>query len=119
MFDMPFAGKLCLAGAGQALHGFCFGCFMAVGYMYVDKVAPVDVRGSMQTLYGVFVLSLGFFVGGFVSGVVGDHFTTGTGASAVHNWTGIWLSCAAIVRGVCAVVCGVLSGLQSPAAKAL
>ncbi len=79
MFDIPFAGQLCLAGAGQALHGFCFGCFMAVGYMYVDKVAPVDVRGSMQTLYGVFVLSLGFFVGGLVSGVVGRPFHDGNG----------------------------------------
>ena len=64
-------------GTGQALHGFCFGCFMAVGYMYVDKIAPPDVRGSMQTLYGVFVLSLGFFVGRLVSGGVADLFTDG------------------------------------------
>ena len=48
---------------------------MAVGYMYVDRIAPVDVRGSMQTLYGVFVLSLGFFVGGFVGGMIGDVFS--------------------------------------------
>jgi hypothetical protein len=95
-FDIPFAGQLCLAGAGQTLHGFCFGCFMAVGYMYVDRIALLDVRGSMQTLYGVFVLALGFFVGGLVSGAVADRFTTGTGESAVQNWTAIWLSCAAI-----------------------
>jgi nucleoside transporter len=113
MLDLPFAGKLLLAGAGQALHGFCFGCFMAVGYMYVDKVAPADVRGSMQTLYGVFVLSLGFFVGGFVSGVVGDCFTTGTGALAVRNWTGIWLSCTVIC-----VACVLLFAAFFPNAQA-
>lgn len=103
MFDMPFTARMWLAGAGQALHGFCFGCFMAVGYMYVDKVAPKDVRGSMQTLYGVFVLSLGFFVGGFVGGVVVAQFTTGEGATAVHDWNNIW-SCCAIMCLLCVVL---------------
>lgn len=96
LVDMPFASRLALAAAGQALHGFCFGCFMAAGYMYVDKVAPADVRGSMQTFYGVFVLSLGFFVGGFISGLVGRQFTEGGGAAAVRDWPAIWFTCAAI-----------------------
>jgi MFS family permease len=113
LVDLPFAGRLVLAGAGQALHGFCFGCFMAVGYMYVDKVAPPDVRGSMQTFYGVFVLSLGFFFGGFVSGIVGDYFTTGVGPTAVRNWPGIWLSCAAL----CAA-CVLLMAVLFPSRKA-
>lgn len=112
MFDIPFMGRLCLAGAGQALHGFCFGCFMAVGYMYVDKVAPADVRGSMQTLYGVFVLSLGFFVGGLIGGVVVDYYTTGAGTSAVHDWNRIWLSCTALC-----VICVVLFAAFFPNAK--
>jgi len=109
MVDMPFAARLVLAASGQALHGFCFGCFMAVGYIYVDRVAPVDVRGSMQTLYGTFVLSLGFFVGGFVSGFVGDQFTTGMGADAVHNWTGIWVTCTLI-----SLVCFILFAAAFP-----
>jgi MFS family permease len=54
------------------------------------------VRGSTQTLYGTFVIALGFFVGGFVSGQVGEWFTTGTGETAVQDWTSIWLSCAAL-----------------------
>jgi MFS family permease len=113
MFDMPFTARIWLAGAGQALHGFCFGCFMAVGYMYVDKVASKDVRGSMQTLYGVFVLSLGFFVGGLLGGVVVDRFTTGEGATAVHDWNRIWLSCV----GMC-VLCVILFAVFFPKAQA-
>jgi nucleoside transporter len=101
--DPPFTGKLILAATGQALHGFCFGCFMAVGYMYVDRISPKDVRGSMQTIYGTFVIALGFFVGGFVSGQVGEWFTTGTGETAVRDWTSIWLCCAAICAA-CVVV---------------
>ena len=101
--DPSFTGKLILAALGQALHGFCFGCFMAVGYMYVDRIAPKDVRGSMQTLYGAFVIGLGFFVGGFVSGQVGEWFSTGTGQAVVRDWTSMWLSCAAICAA-CVVV---------------
>lgn len=97
--DPPFTGKLILGAAGQALHGFCFGCFMAVGYIYVDRIAMADIRGSMQTIYGTFVLALGFFVGGFVSGQIGKWFTTGSGAATVRDWTSIWLSCAAICAG--------------------
>jgi len=101
--DPPFYGKLLLAAVGQALHGFCFGCFLAVAYMYVDRIAPKDIRGSMQTVYGTFVVALGFFVGGFVSGQIGDWFTTTVGETAVRDWTSIWLSCAAICAG-CVVV---------------
>lgn len=98
--DPPFAGKLILAGAGQALHGFCFGCFLAVAYIYVDRIAPADIRGSMQTIYGTFVVALGFFAGGIVSGQVGEWFTSAD--TAARDWTGIWLSCSALAA-VCVV----------------
>lgn len=104
--DPPFYGKLALAGAGQALHGFCFGCFLAVGYMYVDRISPPDVRGSMQNIYGVFFISIGFFAGGLVGGAVGDWFTTMADGEKVRNWTAIWLSgtvlCAACVAALAA-----------------
>jgi MFS family permease len=103
--DASAAQRVVIAAAGQALHGFCFGCFMAVGYMYVDRIAPADVRGSMQTLYGVFVLSLGFFVGGFVGGMIGEIFSAPVGDATQRDWTSIWLSCAAICA-VCVVVFG-------------
>lgn len=117
LLDPPFVGKLLLAGAGQALHGFCFGCFMAVGYMYVDRIATLDIRGSMQTLYGTFVLALGFFTGGFVSGWVVERFSTvmtdpvtgealrtaGGELIKQRDWVGIWLACAALCA-VCVLV---------------
>ncbi len=101
--DPPFAGKVALAAMGQALHGFCFGCFLAVAYMYVDRIAPRDVRGSMQTMYGTFVVALGFFVGGLVSGPVAEWFNSGTSETPVLDWTGIWLTCAALCA-VCVVL---------------
>jgi nucleoside transporter len=102
-FEPPFAGKLTLALSGQALHGFCFGFFLAVGYMYVDRISPRDVRGSMQNIYGVFFVSIGFFVGGLVGGEVGAWFTTQVDGVEVRNWTGIWLTSAALCA-VCVVI---------------
>lgn len=94
--DPPSTGKLLLAALGQSLHGFCFGCFFAVGYMYVDRIAPPDARGSMQTLYGTFVVALGFFAGGAVSGRVVELLTRQVAGSPVRDWTQVWLSCAAL-----------------------
>lgn len=104
--ELPFAGMLVMAAAGQALHGLCFGAFLAVAYMYVDRIAPADVRGSMQTVYGTFVIALGFFIGGFVSGQVGEWFTSGAGETLTRDWTNIWLSCAALCAA-CVVVFGI------------
>jgi nucleoside transporter len=116
MIEGAFPVSMTLVCIGQALHGFCFGCFIAAAFIYTDRVAPVDVRGTMQNFYGTFVLGLGFFVGGFLSGQVGKHFTepvavTADDATAVdsppsgalrfkdkksgelmqRDWTGIWL----------------------------
>ncbi|MEW4527959.1 MFS transporter [Maioricimonas sp. JC845] len=118
------AAVFSLVGLGQALHGFCFGCFLATAYMYVDRVAPIDVRGSMQTFYGTFIVGAGMFAGGFVGGWIGELFETsvdatpvraalgiqssagmsefvrelpdGTAETFVADWPGIWLSGAVI-----------------------
>ena len=131
--SLVFAIAVCIEGhfplvmtlicMGQALHGFCFGCFLATAYMFVDRVSPSDVRGSMQNFYGTFVIGVGMFLGGFVSGRIGNAFT-GPADSAtfrdrlgivselgmakftslqgdasvefLRDWAGIWLSGAAI-----------------------
>ncbi len=119
--DGPFPLVMGLVCIGQALHGFCFGCFLAAAFMYVDRVSPKDVRGSMQNLYGTFVLGLGFFVGGFVSGRIGGFLTStagtesfrdrmgiatqtgvvaftdkSSGTEMIRDWLGIWLAGAAL-----------------------
>jgi MFS family permease len=78
---------------GQALHGFCFGCFLAAAYMYVDKVAPPDVKGSMQTFYGTFIVGAGTFFGGLFAGWIGTAYELAGGG---HNWVGVWLWGAAV-----------------------
>ena len=132
--DLSSETLLSLVCVGQALHGLCFGCFLAAAYMYVDRVAPPDARGSMQTFYGTFVVGTGMFLSGFVGGAIGDAFTTdpekptvreriGVASNAglirftqtregrsevkVRDWPAIWLASAAISAAALAafVVC--------------
>jgi nucleoside transporter len=110
--ELPFAGQLALAMSGQALHGFCFGFFLAVGYMYVDRISPRDVRGSMQNIYGVFFVSIGFFVGGLIGGEVGQWFTASVDGVDVRNWTGIWLTSAALCAVCVALLMAFFPGRQ-------
>ena len=100
----PFVFTMTVICLGQLLHGLCFGCFMAAAFMYFDRTTPSDLRGSVQNLYGTFVIGSGFFAGGFIAGRVAEHFTPDTGAA---DWSSIWLSAAALAA-VCAVAFAVL-----------
>lgn len=93
--------SVALAATGNALHGVCFGFFLAVGFMYVNKTSPPDVKGSMQTIYGTLIFGLGGVIGAKLAGDVGRHFRlSAENAAAIYNWNGIWLTCAA-VAAVC------------------
>jgi len=50
--------------ASQALHGFCFSCFFAAAFIYVDRIADIDVRHSAQTVFGIIILGGGPMLAG-------------------------------------------------------
>lgn len=50
--------------ASQALHGVCFACFYACAFIYVERVAPADVRHSAQTVFGIVLLGIGPLLAG-------------------------------------------------------
>ncbi len=77
---------------GILLHGMCYDFIFVMGRMYVDKFAGEALRASAQGLHAVFTLGAGMFVGSWLSGAVGQHFTREAG----HNWTGVWLVPAAM-----------------------
>ncbi|MBL8766788.1 MAG: MFS transporter [Planctomycetes bacterium] len=53
-----------IAVTSQLLHGFGYAFFFASAYIYVDRIAPPDVRHSAQTMFGIVMLGGGPILGG-------------------------------------------------------
>ncbi|MBN1893580.1 MFS transporter, partial [bacterium] len=68
--------------ASLALHGFCYVFFFVAAFIYVDKVAPSDIRASAQSLIAIIALGLGRFLGSLFAGKVQTMFTS----DGVTNW---------------------------------
>src|SRR5207237_529062 len=41
------------------LHGACYGFFFAGAFLFVERIAPSDIRHSAQTAFGIIILGLG------------------------------------------------------------
>ena len=73
--------------ASLALHGFCYVFFFVAAFIYVDKVAPPDIRASAQSMIAIVALGLGRFLGSLFAGKIQDVFTNEMGT----NWAGVFL----------------------------
>ncbi|MDZ7345902.1 MAG: MFS transporter, partial [candidate division KSB1 bacterium] len=79
--------------ASLALHGFCYVFFFTASQIYVDTVAPKDIRASAQSLIFLVTIGLGMYLGSFFAGWIQNLFSTfdGQGAIVDTNWTGVFL----------------------------
>jgi len=66
-----------LVVASLTLHGVCYVFFFIVGQIYVDMVAPKDVRASAQSLFTMITFGLGLTLGSYFVGWVQGLFTIG------------------------------------------
>lgn len=99
---------------GQTLHGFCFACFLATAFMYVDRTTPKDVRGSAQNLFGTFVLGAGAILGGVVSGAIGTAFNAApVDSPPAYEWAPIWLAGGSLALG-CALFFALMFPAETP-----
>jgi nucleoside transporter len=73
--------------AALALHGFCYVFFFVAAFIYVDKVAPADVRASAQSLIAIVALGFGRFLGSLFAGTIRDVFTGG----GQTDWRAVFL----------------------------
>lgn len=73
--------------ASLALHGFCYVFFFTAAYIYVDSIAPKDIRHSAQGLIATIILGFGNFVGSLFCGWIQSLFlkdTSGAGIEALR-----------------------------------
>ena len=71
---------------GVIFHGICYDFFFVTGQLYVDKVAPQDIRSSAQGFIAFVTLGAGMFVGGELNGWWNSKQELATGL----NWEAIW-----------------------------
>ena len=86
--------------AGIILHGVCYDFFFVTGMIYTDLKAGERIKSQAQGLISLATYGLGMYIGSLIAGYVQKMYTTGEGASAVTNWTKVWL----VPAGIAAVV---------------
>ncbi len=93
--DLGIAQKAVIASL--TLHGIGYAFFFVASQVFVDMVAPKDIRASAQSLLSFFTLGIGTVLGTYFTGWIMNAFPTDT---VVTNWTKVFL-----VPCVLTVVC--------------
>jgi len=92
-FAAASTGIQWLAAVAMVLHGFCYACFFAASFIYVERVATPDIRHSVQTAYGIIILGAGPVLAGLYNEWL-DRF--GAPSAQGGDWHSLWLTQAAI-----------------------
>ena len=71
------------------LHGVCFDFFFVTGFIYTDFKAGEKIKSQAQGLITLATYGIGMLIGSVVAGKVKDQYTDS--ATALTNWTGVWL----------------------------
>ena len=81
---------------GVLFHGICYDFFFVTGQLYVDKVAPGDVRSSAQGFIAFVTLGAGMFVGGILNG----WWNSEQMVEGSLNWENVWYFPAVLAAAV-------------------
>lgn len=82
--------------ASLSLHGFCYVFFFTAAFIYIDKVAPPDIRASAQSMIAIVTLGLGNFLGSLFVGWIQTIFTDAAGT----DWRRVF-----IIPAVLTILC--------------
>lgn len=90
-------------------HGIGFAFVFVTSYIYIDRVASKDIRGSAQSLYTLMTLGVGNWLGTMFCGWLKDHYTTfipdphqvGHLIPGPVNWPMVFM-----VPGILTTICG-------------
>lgn len=79
--------------ASLTLHGFCYVFFFVASQIYVDKVAPKDIRASAQSFLALINLGIGLYIGSLFAGWIQNLFSeTGPNGELIStNWTHVFI----------------------------
>lgn len=92
MTDLP----LWVFVSAQAIHGLCFGFFFAASFVYVDRMAPKEIRHSAQTLFTLVIFGLGPLTSGWLNGTLAEFSGTVDGKLTMDGFSTFWMIAAII-----------------------
>jgi nucleoside transporter len=101
------AGTVWMILGGIALHGICYDFFFVTGQIYVDKEAPVALRGQAQGLLIPVTQGLGMLIGAQVSAKLFSALVQNREADVLVGWQQYWLipcAAAAVIMGLFALL---------------
>jgi nucleoside transporter len=85
---------------GVLLHGICYDFFFVAGSLYVDRIAPREIRSQAQGFLVLITQGLGLGVGAQLIGELNKATTSTTAAGRVFDWQTFWLVPAAFAAVV-------------------
>ena len=90
LFAAAAGGHHWLAVVAIALHGICNDFFLILGAMYVDRIAPIQIKAQAQSLLILVIAGVGSSLGSLAAGwVYGATVASGTDSSPAA-WTPVW-----------------------------
>ena len=101
------AGVLWMIIGGIALHGICYDFFFVTGQIYVDKEAPVALRGQAQGFLILVTQGIGMLVGAQISAKLYAKYVLGHEKNVLLGWQHYWWV-ACIAAGAVAIFFAVL-----------
>jgi nucleoside transporter len=76
--------------AGILVHGIIFGFFFVGGQIYIDKIAPDEIKAQAQGFIFLVTIGLGLLVGNFVNGELINIFHETIANKGTYYWNSIW-----------------------------
>ena len=77
---------------GILLHGVCYDFFFVAGQIYVDNVAPEEIRANAQGLIAMITYGAGMVIGAKISGLVVEYYQIMEAGEVVgHAWPQVWV----------------------------
>lgn len=98
--DLP----LWIIVASQALHGACFALFFAAAFIYVDRVAPADLKSTAQAIYTFVMYGIGPLLSVALNIILSRRYAGEDGKLDISGYSHFWFAAAVLGMGAVVIV---------------
>ncbi len=75
---------------GIMIHGVIFSYFYVGGQIYIDKIAPPELKAQAQGFVFLVNFGLGLLAGNFISRRIIEYYSHVADGARIYNWNAIW-----------------------------